>query len=106
MLALSFELPAYTAVMLLCPGGNFEVVYLAVPDVSGTVARRVVPFRYLILPVGVPPPDCGDTVAVKVTDLPFTEGFKDDTSVVVVIALTTTWDKGADVLEAKLESPP
>lgn len=89
--------------MLLAPGGNFDVVYLAEPDVSFTVPRTFVPFRNAILPVGVPAND--ETTAVKVTGLPCTEGFTDETSVVVVMALVTTCDTVLDVLPVKLLSP-
>ena len=89
--------------MLLAPGGNFDVVYLAEPDVSVSVARTVVPFKYLILPVGVPAND--ETTAVKVTGFPDIEGFMDETSVVVVVALVTTCDNVLDVLPVKFESP-
>jgi hypothetical protein len=88
---------------MLKPAGNFDVVYLAEPDVSVTVARTVVPFRYAILPTGVPANE--ETVAVKVTDLPCTDGFKEDTSVVVLVALVTTCDSIFDVLPVKFESP-
>jgi hypothetical protein len=89
--------------MLVAPGGSFDVVTFAEPDESVTVARRVVPFRYSTRPVGVPAND--ETVAVKVTDLPCNEGFKDDKSTVVVVALVTSCDNGVDVLAVKLESP-
>ena len=71
--------------MMLVPSGNLDVVYLAEPDVSFFVTRTVVPFRNSILPVGVP--DNDETAAVNVTDLPCTEGFAAETSVVVVKAL-------------------
>ena len=66
----------------MAPGGNFDVVYLAEPDVSVSVARTVVPFRYLILPVGVP----GGYVdgGRLVTGCPSLEGFSDELKVVVV----------------------
>ena len=80
------------------------MVYLAAPDLSVTVASTVVPFRNSILPVGVPADD--ETSAVKVTGFPDTEGFIDETSVVVVVALTevTTCDNVA-VLVRKFVSP-
>ena len=73
------------------------MVYLAEPDVSLSVARTVLPLRYSTLPVGVPAGD--ETVAVKVTGFPDTEGFMDETRVVVVVALVTTVSvRAADVL--------
>jgi hypothetical protein len=89
--------------MRLDPGGIFDVVYLAEPDVSFRVARIVEPFQYSILPVGVPAAD--ETTAVNVTDLPCAEGFADGTSVVAVVALVTTCVTILDVLPVKLPSP-
>jgi hypothetical protein len=70
------------------PGGNFDVVYFADPEVSFTVARTVVPFRNLILPVGVPAND--ETDAVRVTGFPDTEGLVDESSAVVAVVLRST----------------
>ena len=89
--------------MMLSPGGNLDVVYLAEPEVSLSVARTVVPLRNWTLPVGVPAND--ETTAVKVTGFPDTEGFMDETSVVVVVAVVTTCDNVLDVLAVKLLSP-
>jgi hypothetical protein len=82
--------------MLFAPVGSLDVVYLAEPDVSLSVARTVVAFRYSILPAGVPAGD--ETSAVKVIGFPDTEGFADETSEVVVVALVTTCDSVLDVL--------
>ena len=90
--------------MMLVPGGNVEVVYLAEPDVSVTVAKTFVPFRNWTLPVGVPAKE--KTTTVKVTGLPCTEGLMDESRVVVVVALPTTCDSVLEVLPVKLESPP
>ena len=84
MLPLKVELPPYTAVMLLEPGGKVAGAYLAVPALRALVARTVVPFWKVTVPVGVPLPDCGETVAVNVTGLPWSEGFTDEVSVVSV----------------------
>ena len=46
-----------------------------------------------------------ETTAVKVTGFPSTEGFTEESSVVVVVALTTTCDTVLDVLPVKLLSP-
>ena len=49
------------------------------------------PSRNVTVPVGVPEPGAtGETVAVKVTDWPNTDGFADEVTVVVVFALFTT----------------
>src|ERR1035437_4526818 len=71
--------------MLLAPGVNCDVVYVAEPGVSVSVARTVVPFRYLILPVGVPAND--ETSAVKATSFPDTEAFIGETRAVVVVVV-------------------
>ena len=89
--------------MLLLPGRNFDVVYLAEPDVRVAVAKIVMPLRNWTFPVGVPADD--ETVAVKLTDFPNTEGFMNESSVVVVLALVTTCDNVLDVLPVKLLSP-
>jgi hypothetical protein len=49
---------------------------------------------------------CGVTVAVKVTDCPKLEGFRDEVRVVLVVALLTTCSTVFDELTAKFESPP
>ena len=47
-----------------------------------------------------------ETVAVKVTAWPNTEGSVAETTEVVVFAWLTTWLKAVDALEVKLASPP
>jgi len=74
--------------MLLEPAGNFDVVYLAEPEFRVTVAKTVVPFKNSTLPVGVPHDD--ETLAVKLTGLPDTEGLRDESSVVVVVFFNPT----------------
>ena len=63
------------------------MVNLAVPPLSVVVPRSVVPFRKLTFPVGVPPDD-DETVAVKVTALPDTDGFTEEVNCVAVGAYT------------------
>jgi hypothetical protein len=70
-------------VILFKPGGNWDVVSLVVPPLSVVVPRTIAPFRKLTFPVGVPPDD-DETVAVKVTALPDTEGFTEEVNCVVV----------------------
>ena len=82
MLLLKFGSLPYAAVILFEPAGNFDVVKLATPLLSVLVPRTVVPFRKVTVPVGVPPED--ETVAAKVTLLPNTEGFTEETNCVVV----------------------
>src|SRR5580658_2986521 len=76
---------------------------VAVPNfkinaVSGFVAKKVT------VPVAVPP-NCPDTVAVKVTASPNTEGFFDEANFVEDFALSTVWLSGFDRLPAKFNSP-
>ena len=66
----------------------------------------VAPSLNFTVPLGVPAPGAtGLTVAVKVTAWPNTEGFVDETSVVVVSPLLTTWLSAFDVLPLKFASP-
>jgi hypothetical protein len=55
-------------------------------------------------PPGVPP-NCPVTVAVKVVDWLKLEGFGVEVTLVVVLALFTTWLSGDEVLVLKFESP-
>ena len=69
------------------------------------MARTVVPSRKVTLPVGVPP-DGDETVDVKVTYHPESDGFSEEANVAVVVALPTTCQNTFDVLAPKFESPP
>src|ERR1019366_915212 len=90
--------------MLLAPGVNCDVVYVAEPAVSVSVARTVVPFRYLILPVGVPAND--ETCAVKATSFPDTEGFMDETRAVVVVVVVVVSTKFCNCLLLPTNTKP
>ncbi len=59
------------------------------------------------LPVGVPVPEVGATVAVNVTWSPKVDGFSDETTVVMVETkgLTVWSGESAPVLWLKVESP-
>jgi hypothetical protein len=48
------------------------------------VPSVAVPSLKVMVPVGVPLPEVGLTVAVKVTEFPEVDGFRDDVTVVVV----------------------
>src|SRR5258708_5583181 len=52
------------------------------------------------------PPNCGVTVAVKVTGCPTVDGFGDEINAVVVVALFTVSFTTFDWLVAKSLSPP
>jgi hypothetical protein len=58
------------------------------------------------LNVTVPVAVVGDNVAVNVTDAPNPDGFRDEASVVVVVALLTVCVSVLDVLVLSLVSPP
>ena len=60
----------------------------ATPPARGTLPRGIVPSRKVTVPVAVPE-TCGTTLALKVTDSPGTEGFADETKVMVVVAGVT-----------------
>src|SRR5579863_3608931 len=66
-----------------------EVEKVATPPLSVPLPMELPPSRNVTVPVGVPVPGAtAETVAVKVTDWPKTEGFTDDVTVVDVLALT------------------
>ena len=62
------------------------------------------PFLNVTVPLGEPP-KAPVTVAVKVTDWPEIDGFRDEVMVEVVFALLTEWPNTAEVLPLKLELP-
>ena len=94
------EFPPYDAVMEWVPAVKEAVIYVACPLAFNVpVPSVVVPSLKVTVPVGVPVPELGATVAVKVTDCPTVEGFTDEVTVVVVDARLTTWDSAAEVLD-------
>jgi hypothetical protein len=105
VLPVKFESPPYTAVMVSVPTGSVVVVKLAALPLREALPRLVLPLLNVTVPVAVPP-NCPETVAVKVTDWPEGEGFSDEVKVVVEPAFPTTWLTAVDVLPAKSESPP
>ena len=68
------------------PSGSVFVVKLAVPAVTGTVAKTVVPCENVTVPVATPAVALA-TVAVKVTGWPAVTGVPEAASVVVVAAV-------------------
>ena len=79
---------------------------VADPELKVTVPREVAPSKNSTVPVAVPAPgETGLIAAVKVTDCPKTEGFAEDVTAVVVLALLTTWLKAELVLVTMLEYP-
>lgn len=89
-------LPAYVAVMANVPAGSDEMFALPTPPTNVEVPRDVLPFMNVTLPLGVPTDEV--TVAVKVTDCPYVEGFADEASATNVIAGFTCWVRIAEVL--------
>ena len=97
--------PLYKAVIEWVPAVSVEVVNVAegpgIVDCSVPVPSVVVPS----LNVTVPAPP-GATIAVKVIACPNALGFGDEVSVVDVAAGFTVCVSAADVLVAKVASPP
>ena len=71
---------------------------MAEPLLSGTFARVVVPDLNAREPIGTPESVLEVTVAVNVTDWPYSAGFGLELNVVVVAKRLTTWLNLSDVL--------
>ena len=66
------------------------------------VPSVVVPSLNVTVPVAV----VDEIVAVKVTEDPNADGFADDDTAVVELALFTVWVRADEVLVLQFESPP
>ena len=66
------------------PTGSELTVRLAEPDDSADVPRDVLPVENVMLPVGVPAPEPGTTLAVNATGLPNAGAVGENDNVVVV----------------------
>ena len=84
--------------MVGVPAAKVEVLKAATPFVRATVPSTLVPFLKVTFPVGTPFEEL--TVAVNVTDWPNVEGFKLETSAVVVGTPFTLCTKMLEVLVA------
>src|ERR1700737_5031634 len=74
----------------------------ALPALSAIVPSTAAPSLNVSVPAGVPDPGATTpTVAVNFTSCPDTEGFTDETTVVLVAALLTVWETAGEVLAAK-----
>jgi hypothetical protein len=105
VLAESFPLPWYAAVIVWLARDNELVDKLAAPFDSETVPIVLEPSLNTTLPVGVPAPGANAlTVALKVTAWPKFEGFGVAVSTDDVDAACTTWVKEGEVLAPKLLS--
>ena len=94
VLPLKVASPPYTAVIECAPPARLAVERVATPAaLSADEPRVVVPSLKLTPPVGVPVPEEDVTVAVNVTDWPYVEGFKDETSVVALAAKACPQDE-------------
>jgi hypothetical protein len=84
-----------------------DVLKVAVPPLSVLEPKVVAPSLKVTVPVAVPDPGAtAETVAVKVTDCPKTEGLAEAATAVVVLAVFTVCVRIEEVLVAKLELPP
>src|SRR2546430_4589354 len=82
------------------------VVNVAEPLIKVPLPRLVAPSLNETVPVGVPAPGAlAETVAVKVTDWPKTDGLADDVTTVVVASLFTVCVNDGEALPVKLPSP-
>ena len=89
------------------PTVNDEVVKPAVPPLNVAVPKVVAESRNVTVPPGVPAPGAlAETVAVKVTDWPNTDGLALLVTIDVLASRFTVWVMAADVLPPKLTSPP
>ena len=93
--------------MLWVPVPRVDVVNEACPVASSvTVASFLWPSLNVIVPDGMPPPGAfALTVAVKVTDWPFTAGFREEVRDVVLLSLLTVWFSAVEVLVLKFPLP-
>ena len=71
---------------------------MALPPLTVPVPKVTDPFLKVTVPVGVPVPVCA-IVAVKVTDCPNSEGFKEEANVVVLEFSTASVTEPALVLK-------
>jgi hypothetical protein len=76
------------------PTASVAVLYVAFPLLIVPVPSVVVPFLNVTVPVAVEI----ESVAVKVTELPYVDGFNEEVSVTVGVALFTVCVSADDVL--------
>ena len=81
---------------------SVEVVNVATPPLSVHVPKVTPPSWNVIVPVAAD----GETVAVKVTLWPYTDGFSDELRTVLVLALLTACERTLDALLLSMASPP
>jgi hypothetical protein len=86
------------------PTDRVEVPNVALPLLSVPVPSVVEPFLKVTVPVGVPPLEV--TVAVKVTDWPEVDGFREEVTEVEEVACLTVCVSTGEVLPLKSVLPP
>ena len=84
------------------PVDRAEVESVALPPLREALPKEVEPSKNVTVPVAAE----GETVAVKVTLWPETEGLALEETAVAVAARLTVWDKDGDALPEWPESPP
>jgi hypothetical protein len=84
------------------PAASVEIPNVAFPLLIVPVPSVVLPSLKVTVPVAAE----GETVAVKVTEEPNVDGFADEASVTVVLALFTVWVRVDEVLVLSFASPP
>jgi hypothetical protein len=84
---------------------SVEIGRVVVPPLRVPEPINVEPSKNETVPVGVPPPP-DDTVAVKMTFWPNTDGLTEEVKVVVLVWLLTVWVSAAEVLPPTFVSPP
>ena len=93
--------------MIDCVPTGKELVFMVATALAFKlpVPSAVAPSRNVTVPVGTLPPDCGETVAVKVTLCPVSMAVAELARTVLVTEVMMTV-RGCDVEPASSESPP
>ena len=108
VLAEKLVVAAYEAEIAWLPAARALVVTTQLPpEVSEQVPTTwpSVPSVTVTVPVGIAPVEEA-TATVNETDWPWTDGFRPDATVVVVVAGTIVWTTVADEVDEKFASPP
>jgi hypothetical protein len=84
------------------PAVSVDELNVALPLLSVPVPNVVLPSLNVTVPVAAE----GVTVAVNVTEEPYVDGFAEDVSETVVLALLTVWVSVEEMLLLSFVSPP
>jgi hypothetical protein len=101
VLPAKFVSPLYAAEIESMSTGSTVAVNTAALPLRETVPSVVLPLLNRTVPVGVSP-NCPETVAVKVTYCPASDGFCDEVNFVEVLAMLTVRLRAVEVLGEKL----